>query len=155
MILKRLLIGLLVTVAVSLAGYAYIYKTQADKKATMRQACIQKYEATPEINVITDINGFCECSIKVRDQKTPEAIIAGGRACMDQYGKENLLKMCEDMNAEMKQEMPGTKGLNCGCFYDKLTSMFGAEMNERKGVDNMTKRQRDETVAKAFIACRN
>lgn len=146
-----ILLGLIIVMA--LVGYGVHLKNEANI-ALMKQACVQKSQVMKQRGIVSDLEGFCDCTIKVRGQKTPEAIQAGGRACMDQYGKVNLLKMCEDTNVKMKKEEPASAGLNCSCFYDKLTKLFSDEVYARSG-DSMTKNQRNEVVAKAFLACRN
>ncbi len=152
---KRAFIILLVVGIVMGLG-TYAYKLKADNlTAGMKAACMEKSLPMQQKGIISDLEGFCECSIKVRDQKTAEAIKDSGRACMDQYGKASLMKMCEDMNVDMKKEDATASGLNCECFYGNLTSFFGDEANARKGADNMTKAQRDEVVMKAFTSCKN
>lgn len=151
---KSLIIAAFVVAAMALVAYGMHLK-QEGNIAAMKQACVQKSQIMQQRGIVSDLPGFCDCTIKVRDLKTPGEIQAGGRACMNQYGKTNLLKMCEDMNVDMKKEEPTSTGIGCECFYEKLTNLFSDEVYARKGADNMTKDQRNEVVAKAFLACRN
>jgi len=154
MFMRAFIIMLVVGIVMGLGTYAYHLKGETQKE-NMKVACMEKSMPMQQKGIIPDLEGFCECSIKVRDQKTAQAIKDSGRACLDQYGKASLMKMCEDMNVDMKKEDAAALGLNCECFYDKLTSFFGDEANARKGADNMTKAQRDEVVMKAFTSCKN
>lgn len=151
----KFIIFAIVVAAIVMGGLIYNKQTGVDKIAVIKQACIQKYTSLPENNLINDVDGFCQCQAEIKRPATIEEAKAGGIACMDQYGKENMLKLCESMNADMQKEDPASKGLNCSCFYDNLMNLFGDMVLGQNGADNMTKQQRDETIGKAFVACRN
>lgn len=153
--MKALLIFLIV-----LAGAAglFLYKDAQLKQENLgkaQQACIEKYNSTGQSAIISDAEGFCACHARIKRPAKIEEIKIASRACMDQYGKAGMLQRCEDMNKDMRREEATNKGINCGCFYDQMMTLFGDEVLGRNGADDMTPQQRTETVAKAFIACKN
>lgn len=131
-----------------------ILKQQAVKQT--KQACIEKYNSMPQAaNIISDVDAFCGCNANIKRWAKADDIKIAGRACMDQYGKANLLQRCEDMNNDMRREDETQRGIDCSCFYDQLISLFSDEViGQNNGADSLTKEQRDETVAKAYMACK-
>ncbi len=152
--LVKFIVFLVVIVAVGAGGYFFVtQKRQSNQIADVKQLCVQKYKGIQQ-STITDVEGFCECTAHVDRADGPEQFKAGGKACMDKFGKANLLKSCESMNADMVKEDSANKGVNCECFYDKMLDLFGDQANEQNGADNLTKEQRRATVAEAFLACK-
>ncbi len=151
----------LLIIIVFIAGAAglFYFKGESLKVENLnkaKNACIEHYNNMPQAsNIISDIDGFCSCNANIKRPAKIEEVKIAGRACMDQYGKPTLLQRCEEMNNDMRREDETQKGIDCGCFYDQLITLFSDEViGQNNGADTMTKEQRDETVAKAFVACK-
>lgn len=150
----RIIVFFAIFVGVMGGGYAYMKYAQFAEKAGITQECVQKYSVPPRNKLIKDAKGFCECSANIEQPFTVEEAKALGRSCMEQYGKQNLLRMCEDMNVEIKNRSVAAKTVNCGCFYEELMGLFSDEMIAQKTSD-LPKEKRDEVVWQAFTKCRN
>ena len=151
----KAIVFLLVVVAVGAGGYLFVsQKLKSNNIADVKQMCVQKYNSLPQNSMITDVDNFCECTAHVDRTAGPEQAKAGGKACMDQYGKPNMLKKCEAMNQDMRKEVKDAKGVNCECFYDKMINLFSDQVAGQNGADNLTMEQRRATVAEAFVACK-
>lgn len=155
--MKALLIIVIFITGVAGLFYFKGEELKVENLSKARQACIEKYNSMPQAaNIISDVEGFCGCNANIKRPAKVEEIKIAGRACMDQYGKATLIQRCEDMNVSMRREDETQKGIDCGCFYNQLITLFGDEViGQNNGADTMTKQKRDETVAKAYMACKN
>lgn len=152
---------ILLIVAIFITGVAGLFyfkneNIKLEKRSLIKQACVEKYNNMPQAsNIISDVDGFCGCNAGIERTGTATEIKAAGRACMDQYGKPGLIQRCEDMNKAMSREVADAKGIDCGCFYNQLITLFGDEMiGQNSDEEPLTKKQRDETVGRAFMACK-
>lgn len=150
----KTIILLLVVAAIGVSGYFYVNKRiETNQTLGVKQMCVQKYNSIQQ-NTITDVDGFCECTALVAKAVGQEQIKAGGKACLDKFGKANLLKTCEDISSDMMKQDPSSKGVNCECVYDKTIDLFSEQAAGQEGIDNLTMEQRRATVAQAFAACK-
>ncbi len=145
----------LAVVAVACAGGYILFsrKMEANQIADIKKMCVQYYNSIQQ-STITDVDEFCECTALVARAGGPEQIKAGGKACLDKFGKANLLKSCEAISNDMVKQDPSSKGVNCECVYDKTIDLFSGQAAAQSGADNLTMEQRRATVAQAFDACK-
>ena len=148
---------LFILILLGAAAGLYFYQARDLENANrekVRQACLDVHYKMPvEAKMVGDVEGLCTCQSEIDLQASAEIIKQQGRACMDQFGKADIVARCEKYNVRLAAQSAGTKKMNCDCFYDQLMNLSLDQMMAGQAIKDLTPEQAQQVSRQAVTAC--